>query len=280
MKSFFAVIVFLIVGGTIGYAQTPQVNDYKYVIVPISYQWAKEIDKYQINSLTTFLFKKYGFDAYTLGETLPADLNKNSCNTLTADVEEDSNFVRTKLKVTLKDCDGEVIFVSQQGDSKSKDFKKAYHEALRDAFLSIAELEYTYTGPKKSKTKKIDKQLQESQPIAQIKTKPTAIAVQAVKESAIQEVSNRPEAGQSPLVEGKDHYVSLDGTYSLFVSVHAMVFYEGGEIIGAVTPGAGSIYQIRTSEFEGKGYFENDQFIIEREIKGVQGIIKMIFEKE
>ena len=39
-------------------------NDYKYVIVPGKFDFLKESDKYQLNSLTKFLFEKYGFEAY------------------------------------------------------------------------------------------------------------------------------------------------------------------------------------------------------------------------
>ena len=254
-------------------------NDYKYVIVPDSYEWAREIDKYQVNSLTTFLFKKYGFNAYKVSETLPNDVNANGCNTLTADVEENATLFRTKLKVILKDCTGEVVYVSQEGSSKAKEFKKAYHEALRNAFLSIEELKYSYSGPKESTVKKPNQQPTEASEAVENKTEPSTAVVQSEKETVAVSPKAKPEPEPIPVVE-KDHYVSADGTYGLDVSVGSMVFYEGKKVIGTLTPKAAAFYQVETSEFSGKGYFENDQFIIEREIKGVQGIIKMIFEKE
>ena len=101
------------------------VNDYKYVIVPDRYTWAKQADQYQINSLTKFLFNKYGFDASLLTDaSLPLDLNRGGCNTMYANVEEDSNLFSTRLKVILSDCVGEVIYASEQGKSKEKDYKK------------------------------------------------------------------------------------------------------------------------------------------------------------
>ena len=43
-------------------------NDYKYVIVPKKYDFLKEADQYQINSLSKFLFNKYGFQTLMEGE--------------------------------------------------------------------------------------------------------------------------------------------------------------------------------------------------------------------
>jgi len=122
------------------------VNDYQYVIVPEKYEFAKSIDEYQLNSLTQFLFNKYGFDSYRVRDEKPLDLKNGSCNALYADVESDSNFIIARLKVILKDCNGKVVFITEQGKSKEKDFKRAYHEALRKAFVSIEELKYTYNG--------------------------------------------------------------------------------------------------------------------------------------
>lgn len=270
MKSFYALLFFALISFNL-IAQS--VNDYKYVIVPDRYAWAGEADRYQVNSLTTFLFKKYGFDAYQLGEILPPDMNVGGCNTLTADVQELSSFVRTKLKVILKDCKGEIVFVSEEGTTKEKEYKKAYHEALRDAFMSIKELEYRYVKTPQSVT---EESIESSTP--------KAISVDAQKDKAVKEaqaVVNKPEAIlTSEKTTTVDRYRSQDGTYRLEVSDGSMVFYEGTKVIGMLVPKESSSYAVKTSEFNGKGYFVNEQFIVEREIKGVQGVIKMIFEKE
>ena len=42
------------------YSQS-NLNDYKYVIVPNKFDFLKENDQYQLNSLAAFLFEKYGF---------------------------------------------------------------------------------------------------------------------------------------------------------------------------------------------------------------------------
>lgn len=128
----------------LGTAQT--VNDYKYVIVPDKFDFFKESNKYDLNALSEFLFTKYGFQTVMANQGFPADLVNNRCNALLANVEEIKGFLITKLKVTLKDCNGKVLFDGVEGKSKEKDFKKAYTEALRNAFKSVEALHYTYSG--------------------------------------------------------------------------------------------------------------------------------------
>ena len=141
---FFGLTIFLIINS---YSQN-NVNDYKYILVPKSYDFLKENDAYQLNSLTKFLFNKYGFTAFLLGEELPNDLNGGSCKLLKANVKKKSSFLKTKLVVDLIDCNGLVVFSSKEGSRREKEYKKAYNEALRDAFEDIKALNYTYNNKK------------------------------------------------------------------------------------------------------------------------------------
>jgi hypothetical protein len=87
----------------IGFSQS-NLNDYKYVIVPTKYDFLKGADQYQLNSLTKFLFNKYGFTAIMEDEPFPEDLANNRCLAMDAKVEKESGLLKTKLKVSLKDC--------------------------------------------------------------------------------------------------------------------------------------------------------------------------------
>lgn len=121
------------------------INNYKYVLIPKSFDFTKGEDRYQLNSITKFLFNKYGFEAYFIGEDYPEDLNNDKCMALTAEVNEvKGGMFRTKLQIALKDCYGEVVRTSDIGDSKLKQFGRAYNEALRDAFNSVRAFNYTY----------------------------------------------------------------------------------------------------------------------------------------
>jgi hypothetical protein len=128
------------------------VNDYKYVIVPTKYDFLKEDDKYQVNSLTAFLFNKYGFLTVMKNDNYPGDLIKNNCLALTANVIKHKGMFITKLQVELRNCKNELVFVSEIGESREKDYKIAFNLALRNAFKSIEALEYNYQENVKIRT--------------------------------------------------------------------------------------------------------------------------------
>ena len=59
-------------------------------------------------------------------------------------VEKIKGFLKTKLEVQFINCKKDVVFRSAIGTSKEKDFKMAYHQALRAAFDSMEALNYNY----------------------------------------------------------------------------------------------------------------------------------------
>ncbi|MDY8134438.1 hypothetical protein [Aquimarina sp. 2201CG5-10] len=124
------------------------INDYKYIIVPEGYVFLKKNDSYQLNSLTRFLFKKQGYDAFMRGEKMPEDLIVNGCKALRVNVKKESGLFATKLIIELLDCNSNVVYTSGVGSSREKEYKKAYQEALRGAFKSIELLKYEYNGSK------------------------------------------------------------------------------------------------------------------------------------
>jgi len=124
------------------------INDYKYIIVPVQYEFQKGEDAYQVNSLTKFLFEKEGFEVY-LSSELPESLILNRCLALTARVNNHSKMLSTKMNIDLVDCRSNVVYASTEGKSKEKEYKKAYHESIREAFEDIKALEYKYNGGSK-----------------------------------------------------------------------------------------------------------------------------------
>lgn len=119
-------------------------NDYKYVIVPYKYDFLNEKDKYQLNSLSQFLFNKYGFEAIMEDAEFPTDLIRNRCLGLRSDVLKESGVFVTKLKVQLKDCNGDIIYTTKLGTSREKQYKVAYNLAIRDAFKDFETVHYKY----------------------------------------------------------------------------------------------------------------------------------------
>ncbi len=141
MKKLLLIALFIT---TASFAQK-SINNYKYVIVPSKFDFVKDKDKYQTSSLTKFLFNKYGFTAFLDDEDLPEEIIDNRCLALTGTVRDDSSMFTTKSLIELKDCYNKVVFTSKEGKSKEKEYKKAYHEAIRNAFTSVQALKYQYT---------------------------------------------------------------------------------------------------------------------------------------
>jgi len=118
------------------------INNYKYVIVPNQFDFLKEKDKYQTSSLTKFLFDKK-FNAF-LEDEIPQELAENKCNSLLVSFEDDSGMLTTKLKLTIKNCLGDILF-SSEGSSKEKQYKRAYQQAIRDAYNTFDnQIKYNY----------------------------------------------------------------------------------------------------------------------------------------
>ncbi|QBZ97676.1 hypothetical protein [Flavobacterium sangjuense] len=135
------VLLFILISS---YAFSQSVNDYQYVIVPVKFDIFKKDDQYGLNTLTKLLLQKYGFKAYLSNEEIP--LNVERCNFLYANVLEKNGVFSTKVKVVLKDCQEKVIFETQFGESREKEFAKAYNLALRDTGKSFDKLDYKYNG--------------------------------------------------------------------------------------------------------------------------------------
>ena len=148
MKKTIFTIILLIGCITFNIAQS-NINDYKYVIVPNKFEFLKEADKYQLNSLTKFLFNKYGFTAILEDESFTDELIKNRCLALRSNVINSSGLFKTKLSVELKDCNGKVVFLTQEGETREKDYAKSFNLALRGAFESFENVNYSYQPTEK-----------------------------------------------------------------------------------------------------------------------------------
>jgi len=128
---------------TITFAQS-KLNNYKYILVPTQFEFQRSPDRYQINSLTKFLFKKAGFTTFRTDEPYPEDLAKNRCYALKARINNNPGLLRTKVTIDLLDCNNVVIYSTREGKSRLKDYRKAYNEAIRIAFKDIDQVNYQY----------------------------------------------------------------------------------------------------------------------------------------
>jgi len=127
----------------VGFSQN--INDYKAVIVPLKYDFLKTDNQYRLATMTKSNLIKAGFQAFYVNEEIPGDY-ADRCQLLYIDVKRDNGFLVTKLYVEFKDCYGKVVYTSEVGKSKEKDYELAYRESLDLAFLSINKLHYKYSG--------------------------------------------------------------------------------------------------------------------------------------
>lgn len=178
MKKFVLVLALIISANTI---VAQNLNDYKYVIVPNSFDFLKIVDQYKLNSLTKFLLKKEGFISLLNDEKKPIDLYDNPCLGLDFNLMKKSSFLSTALQFELKNCNNEIVFSSKKGSSKLKDYKPAYHAALRNAFKSLTAMNYAYNNTSFSNTiqkPKIDV-------LTETTVNPTTVSVTASKPTKV-----------------------------------------------------------------------------------------------
>jgi hypothetical protein len=123
--------------------QAQHLNSYQYVVIPAEFDFQKGTNQYQLNELLKFLFEKEGFEAFLDNEPIPSEFSSNACKGLRARVRNESGLFRTRLFIELRDCNNLEVFVSREGVSREKDYEQAYQEALRAAFESISELNYS-----------------------------------------------------------------------------------------------------------------------------------------
>lgn len=160
------------------FSQNVNLDKYKYVVVADKFDYLKKVDQYQTSSLTKFLLKKKGFTVFLSNETLPQEIASNRCVALFAAVKDKSSMLTTKSVIELKDCFGKTLYSSEIGRSKYKDYKKAYQDAIRSAFESMEDLEYSY-NPNLVTEKKI-----ETKVVIPVKTAPKVIITPEVNVDA------------------------------------------------------------------------------------------------
>lgn len=214
MKNFLILVSFALSFNSFG----QELNNYNHVVIPEKFNFLKEANQYQLNSLTKFLFEKYGFEAYLEGEEEYNNKNPERCEGLYADVLNDSGILSTKLRVVLKDCRNKEVFVSGEGVSRIKDFRNAYQEALRQAFKSVEASKYSNKEVIVTGTPDLEKVPSEVKPEAD------SHQIGIGKEETIRK--NEPSSGSVKLSEMN---LTRDGKlYFLKESSNGLNFYQNG----------------------------------------------------
>lgn len=126
-----------------GVSAQGQLNEYKYIIVPKKFDAFRANNEHQTSTLLKYYFTQNGFNA-VYDDALPEELYKNRCLGLTADILDNPTMFVTRLHIVLKDCKNTEVIRSIEGRSKVKDYAGAYKEAIQEAFITFAGLNYHY----------------------------------------------------------------------------------------------------------------------------------------
>ncbi len=174
------------------------INSYKYVFVPNQFNFQKSADSYQVNSLTKFLFQKAGFTTFLSNEAIPEDLARNRCLALNVVMNKRSSLLSTKLNIDLVDCNNSVVFSTKDCQTREKDYKKAYHEAVRAAFKDIQALNYMYDSSLtvESKPNVVEKNITNTtkeKPIESVQTEVEPVVEKEVVEAIEEPVESKKE---------------------------------------------------------------------------------------
>lgn len=239
-------------------AQNKNLNDYKYIIVSNKYEFQDEANEYRLNELIVYEFEQRNFKAFRDSETLPADLNRGTCNALKVYIEK-SGMLSVRLLMSLVNCDGVTVFETKKGIGRTKSYEKAYFEAVRDAMKSLDNVDYKYIPQEKN-----DMEIATSENQNMVAEPEPDIAYQA-------------PALSSQITAIKKDYVTKDNSYSLIATANDYHIFKGDAIIGTLKRSKGGCFLALTTQFIGIAYYFENSIAIEYEANGKDQLIK--FEK-
>lgn len=215
-------------------------NAYEYVVVPSKFDFQKDVDQDGVNTLLKLKFQQLGFKAFLDNEALPKNLRTNTCLYLVPMLKVKSNMFITKSKVEVLNCDKEVLYVTGEGEDRSKSKKISNIQSLRGALKSFDDYKLNY-----------EPKVFTEQPVE------TVVAEKVVK--AKEEV--RAPKGTIYLFKG-DQYKFIKENYLYYKEI---VSSTTKKKIGALSKSSKQgIYHVELKGDKGLGYYdENGSFIVE-----------------
>ena len=176
------------------------ITDYEYIYVPKKFK-DFEANEYNLNTLLkkSLEGKKYKVIQDDI-VNWPLELRQNPCKVLNADLLNDSNMFRNRVKLQFSNCEKNVIFETK-GSSMIKDFELGYQEGLT---LSLKNLQ-------NSQPKEIEvlAKLTEKIAVEAVVEKPVQ-AVVASSNSATPEVSKKAESYSNGTMSFQKIQISKD----------------------------------------------------------------------
>ena len=176
------------------------ITDYEYIYVPKKFK-DFEANEYNLNTLLkkSLEGKKYKVIQEEL-VNWPLELRQNPCKVLNAELLNDSNMFRNRLKLQFSNCEKNVVFETK-GTSMIKDFELGYQDAMN---ISLKNLQ-------NSQPKEIEvlAKLTEKIAVEAVLEKPVH-AVVASSNSATPEVSKKAESYSNGTMSFQKIQISKD----------------------------------------------------------------------
>lgn len=118
------------------------VGQYKYVQVPVKFEDFKTNNQYNLNKILVSKLsdKQYAVTQEEAGKW-PMEFPSNTCEVLSAEVQDISTMFRNKVRLELKDCQGKVV-----GSYEAMTYIKEFHEGYQDALLKAIDQVPVFSG--------------------------------------------------------------------------------------------------------------------------------------
>lgn len=236
MKKLSTIIAALCI--TFSYAQ--KVSDYKYIALPEKFSGFKN-DQYKLDVLLSKALKQKQYVVVSGNRSQwTAEANSNPCSVLNADVINDSGFLRNKVVLEFKDCNGKVV-ASQKASTSIKEFEEGFQDALKQALVTIP-----VSSPKEiSNPEAVVQEVQYAEP---------------VKEVSVQKVENStPQSGKYTNGKVSLQKVQIDDSQFILVENNSSVPFATFK-----STSKKDTFKVKLNSGESTiGYYENGNIVIE-----------------
>jgi len=216
-----------------------KVSDYKYISIP---QTFKDFEKesYGLDNSLAKALKSKGYIVVQEGkDQWPSEIEKNSCSFAVGNILNKSTFLRNKVELEFKDCNGKVLF-SSKGNSSIKEYKEGYQDALRLSLVSLPA----------------------SNPVANLQVVKT-------ESSNTEPVKNNSEPASVPVIENKSGKYT-NGKLNLQkiqVDTNQFILADSGSSVPFAvfkTTSKRDVFRVKLSDGSYTvGYFENGNIVID-----------------
>lgn len=256
-----------------GFAQE-NIDRYNFIEVPDRFEFLSGDNPYQLSDMMVFYIEKKGLKAYKQVDSP----NIPKCDALYADLLKAPSAFGTNLTFVLKDCNNNILFQSGKGNSKVKEYKKAYPDALRKAFKTFTNEDFTIALPREMKSVRTEeKQVEQTKPSVEPILKATEVTTEMVSKVPTEEVKEvkppkletivvneeqLPEAAITNYKRDENVYLlkKVPSGYTLFLVQEGV---DNFIKVGELTILEGAIFSMKDIYGEDKsGYFNKNQDLL------------------